>query len=249
MLSARNLHCADDLLRVVLEVAVVGNRLLDLPLAAHPFGREAILYTFLERRVVGTDLNLLDDDEVACNVSSRVLGEEAVGQTHCADNLAAVLREELAEDRTRLVERSRRGQERHHAAWTQLRERLREEVVVDLEHPGRERTVVDRHVGIRHVVDREVEEPVGELRLLETADVYALIREQSLEQFSRHGFILHELPVDRLLVCAGCAREVASSGGRPEEPPALHAETAERFMQNAHEFDRRIESRRRRFFC
>ena len=242
--SARNLHRADDLPRVVLEVAVVGDRLLDLPLAAHPFGREAILDAFLERRVVGTALNLLDDDEVACNVSSRVLGEEAVGQTHCADNLAAVLREELAEDRTRLVERARRCQERHHAAGTQLRERLREEVVVDLEHPGRERTVVDRHVGIRHVVDREVEEPVGELRLLETADVYALIREQSLEQFSRHGFLLHELPVDRLLVCAGCAREVASSGGRPEEPPALHAETADRFMQNAHEFDRRIESRR-----
>ena len=120
---------------MVLEVAVVGDRLLDLPLAPHPLRRCGIFDAFLKRRVVRPAVYLLDYHEVACRVSPSVLREEPVWQAHRADDLPAVLREELAENRAGLVERARRGEERHHAARTQLGKRLGEEVVVNLEHP------------------------------------------------------------------------------------------------------------------
>ena len=243
-LPACDFHRADDLSGVVLEVAVVGERLLHLPLAPHPFRGRAVLLAALERGVVGLAGHLLHDNEVARRVRTRVLREESVGQTHRPDDLTAVLREELAQYRAGLVERAGRCQERHHASRTQFRKRLGEEVVVDLEHPGRERTVADRNVRIRHVVDREVEEPVWELRFLEPADGHALVREERLEDFARHRVLLHEMPVDGLLVLPRRAREVARAGGRPEEAPALDADPAQRVVQHPHKVYRRVECRR-----
>ena len=120
VLSRAGAHFSHYLFGVVLEVCVVGHIDLHLTLATHPFGCFAKLLLAHKAGIVHFAAHLLDYDEIGCDIRSGVLREEPVGKSHRANDPPAMQGKELSQLAVCLVECSRRGEEHHHPAGTQL---------------------------------------------------------------------------------------------------------------------------------
>ena len=221
-----DLHRPDSALFVFIVSVPVGNhhRPGGIPLLDEPTAFSARVQP-LELRIL-----LLQEDDVRRDGSSRSLLEGIIGQPDGAEEvglLGQVLPEAFRRGRVHGV---MRRDERHDSTRARLVEGLGEEVVVNrLGQPATTALlilrIVDRVVPEGHVADSQVEEVVGQVRILESLHVHRSVRIEVLQQ-----------PTGELVEFYGstlgplrCAlrlepEEGAAAGRRFQHAPALEAQ-------------------------
>ena len=180
-----------------------------------------ILRRLHELRVVSLTFNLLDEHNIRCDVRTRVLCKEAVGNTHRSDNLAAMLRKVADKALVALVERACRGNERRHTARMDLVYRLGEEEIMY------DKAVflvirIKRMFGAeRNVGNGRVHEVVGHDHIFKSLDAHIRLGIERFQYLSRNLVQLDCRPA-RIRVVAR-AYEIADAGGRFKKASILQA--------------------------